>query len=259
MHMAVGLISWGRFLDAAGRKVTVPAPHTAPSRPWLWDLLRTDAAEIGSNFDFVQLPPWSLAQGGTGAGCDGYGVFQRRNLNGTRYGSLESLMAAIAALNAHGCRTYGDLVLHQLIGENGGPGIFRYLGADGKKMNGRGQTTPGWFRGTGGAPIPPFRPEDDVPVPADDIPFGRELSYQNCDPSGITEKDAKDYLTWVHARTAAVGYRFDDTKGNLRSCRSPHHGCCTERRILQRILRRQPGKSQLVGHVLSYERTLRRR
>jgi alpha-amylase len=213
--MAVGLMAWGRFLDASGNRVTVPAPPTDPGKPWLWDLLRTEAAAIGSTFDYVQLPPWSLAEGGAGPTCDGYSVFQRRNLNGTRYGSLESLMAAIAALNAHGCQTYGDLVLHQMTGENGGPGIFRYVGADGKTMNGRGQTTPGWFRGGTGHddPIPPFCREDDVPSPADDNPFGREISYQNCNPPHVTEDDAKDFLVWVRARTGAVGFRFDDVKG----------------------------------------------
>jgi alpha-amylase len=176
-------------------------------------MLRTTAADIATSFDFVQLPPWSLAEGGAGEGCDGYGIFQRRNLNGTRYGSLESLMAAIASLNAHGCRSYGDLVLHQMSGENGGPGIFRYPGADGRKMNGRGQTNPGWFRGGFGNSIPPFCRQDDVPSPADDLPFGRELCYQNSRPRGVAEKDAKDYILWSHARTGAVGYRFDDTKG----------------------------------------------
>ncbi|MGB6687175.1 MAG: hypothetical protein WBE76_04970 [Terracidiphilus sp.] len=213
--MAVGLIAWGRFLDDQGNKITVPAPSTDPGKPWLWDLLHSRAASIAASFDCVQLPPWSLAQGGAGAGCDGDGIFQRRNLNGTRYGSLESLMAAVSALNAHGCQTWGDLVLHQMIGENGGPGVFRYVGADGSTMNGRGQTTPGWFRGgmNEDDPIPPFCPEDDVPVPSDDIPFGREVSYQHCHPPNVTENDAKDYVVWSHARTGAAGYRFDDTKG----------------------------------------------
>jgi alpha-amylase len=213
--VAVGLIAWGRFFDAAGNRITVPAPATDPGAPWLWDFLRIDASEIGKSFDFVQLPPWSLAQGGAAPGSDGYGVFQRRNLNGTRYGSLESLMSAVAALDANGCATYGDLVLHQMSGENGGPGIFRYTGVDGKTWNGRGQTTPGWFRGgmKQDDPIPPFCREDQVPVPQDDFPFGRELSYQNCIPKGVTTRDAIDYLRWVTRRTGATGYRFDDTKG----------------------------------------------
>jgi alpha-amylase len=213
--MAVGLIAWARFQGpAAGQRVTVPAPTTEPGKPFLWDFLHAQAANLATSFDIVQLPPWSLAEGGAAPGCDGYGLFERRNLNGTRYGSLESLMAAIAALNAHGCQTYGDLVLHQMSGENGGPGVFKYSGKDGNTIA-RGETAPGWFRGGlgGNDPIPPFRPEDDVPVPADDAAFGRELSYQNAEPAGVTEEDAKDYLTWVHARTGAVGYRFDDTKG----------------------------------------------
>jgi alpha-amylase len=213
--VAVGLIAWGRFLDGEGNRITVPAPSTDPGAVWLWDFLRTIAKEIGTSFDFVQLPPWSLAQGGAAPGADGYGIFQRRNLNGTRYGSLESLMSAVAALNANGCATYGDLVLHQMSGENGGPGVFHYTGADGKTLNGRGQMTPGWFRGgmNEDDPIPPFCREDAVPVPSDDFPFGRELSYQNCNPSGVTAYDAIDYLSWVTKRTGAVGYRFDDTKG----------------------------------------------
>jgi len=215
--MAVGLIAWGRFFDQHGNRITVPAPPTNPGKPWLWDFLRNHAAEIGTNFDFVELPPWSLAQGGTAPGSDGYGLFQRRNLNGTRYGSLESLMSAIAALNAHGCGAHGDLVLHQMSGENGGPGVFQYLGADGKTWNGRGQTTAGWFRGGTGNddPIPPFCREDDVPSRQFDFPFGRELSYQHCHPPNVTLNDAIDYLTWVKLRTDAAGFRFDDVKGTF--------------------------------------------
>jgi alpha-amylase len=212
--MAVGLIAWGRFDGPNGQKITVPAPPTDPGKPFLWDFLHSEAANLATSFDIVQLPPWSLAQGGAGAGCDGYGLYERRNLNGTRYGSLESLMAAIAALNAHGCQTYGDLVLHQMSGENGGPGVFKYSGKDGN-LSARGNTTPGWFRGglNQNDPIPPFRPEDDVPDRGSDSAFGRELSYQNAIPAGVTEADAKDYTTWSQARTGAVGFRFDDTKG----------------------------------------------
>ena len=84
---------------------------------------------------------------------------------------------------------YLDVVLHQLDGENGGPGVFKYLGADGKSLNGRGPMQSGCFRG-----VPPAnRPEDAVPVPADDFAFGREKVYQNCEPAGYTIADALDY------------------------------------------------------------------
>jgi alpha-amylase len=146
-------------------------------------------------------------------------VSQRWNLGGlspTRYGSLESMMAAIAALNAHGTRSYGDLVLHQILGpENGGTGVSTYAGADGRTMNGRGATMPGWFRGGLGQndPIPPFCLEDDVPDRASDIPFGREVSHQHCHPKDVTTNDEIALVKWMTERTAFWGYRFDDVKG----------------------------------------------
>lgn len=219
----VGLIAWGRFVDGNGNKVTVPAPSSDPGKPWLADMIRENAASIAASFDMVQWPPTSKAQGGAGGGCDGYGVFDKRDLGTknqqgsvpTRYGSLESLMAAVAALNAYGTSSYGDMVLHQLIGENGGPGVFRYLGADGHTMNGRGATTPGWFRGGTGNndPIPPFCREDDVPNTYFDYSFGREVSYQHCNPAAVTTNDALDWITWLTKRVGYSGYRYDDVKG----------------------------------------------
>ena len=95
------------------------------------------------------------------------------------------------------------------MGENGGPGIFRYLGADGKTLNGRGQTAPAWFRG-----VPPDNlPDDDVPDKSSDFAFGRELSYQHCKPNRVTIDDALDYGEWVFRTTGADGARFDDVKG----------------------------------------------
>ena len=226
--MAIGLIGWGRFpvTDSNGvtSRATVPAPPTDKNALWLADYIRENAASIGSSFSFFQWPPFSKAQGGDGAGCDGYGVFDRydlgtKNQQGsipTRYGTLESLLSAIAALNAHGTQSYGDLVLHQMMGENGGPGIFRYLGADGKTQNGRGATTPGWFRGGTGNndPIPPFCNEDDVAGGiATDFSFGRELSYQHSNPAGVSLQAAKDFVQWLTKRTGVVGYRYDDVKG----------------------------------------------
>jgi alpha-amylase len=233
--MAIGLIGWGRFykldgkgnkvLDANGNpvKITVPAPPTNPGKPWLYDFVRENAADIGTHMDVFQWPPVSKAQGGAGEGCDGYGVYCRRDLGtapqqgstSTRYGTLEGLMAAVAALSAHGVDSYGDLVLHQLIGENGGPGIFHYLGADHKTLNGKGGTTPGWFRGgtCNNDPTPPFCKEDDVPDRTNDYPFGRELSHQHSNPAGVSLEDAKDYTAWLTKRVGFVGYRFDDVKG----------------------------------------------
>lgn len=221
--MSIGLIAWGRFFDANGNKITVPAPSTEKDVPWLADFVAENAQAISQSFDFVQWPPLNKVQGGAGPGCDGYGVFDRRDLGSknqqgsvpTRYGSCESILRAIAVLNSNGVGSYLDIVLHQLIGENGGPGVFHYVGADGKTLNGRGGAKPGWFRGGTGNndPVPPFCKEDAVPNSYYDYPFGREVSYQNCSPSRVTIHDALDYGDWLFRRTGAYGARFDDVKG----------------------------------------------
>jgi hypothetical protein len=43
----------------------------------------------------------------------------------------------IACCHAAGLDVYLDVLLHQLISENGGPGTFNYLGADATTLNGR--------------------------------------------------------------------------------------------------------------------------
>ncbi|MBB5470998.1 alpha-amylase [Paraburkholderia sp. CI2] len=221
--MGVALIAWGRFFER-GDKVTVPAPSTDSGAPWLWDYLAGMASDLRSvGFTALQLPPASKAQGGAEPGCDGYGVFDPRDLGSkpqqgstpTRYGTVDALRRMIACCHSVGIDVYLDVVLHQLIGENGGPGVFRYAGADGHSLNGRGPMQPGCFRGGTGNqdPIPPFRPEDAVPVPADDFPFGREKVYQNCVPLDYTLHDAIDFGDWLFRTTDADGMRFDDVKG----------------------------------------------
>jgi alpha-amylase len=216
--MGVALIAWGRFFDKNNNKITVPAPATTPGAPWLWDFLAKETLALRRvGFSALQLPPASKVQGGAGDGCDGYGLFDPRDLGSkpqqnsvpTRYGSAQSLRRLIACAHAVGLDVYLDVVLHQLSGENGGPGVFRYLGADGKTLNGRGAMSPGCFRG-----VPPAkRPEDAVPVPADDFAFGREKVYQNCEPKGYTIEDALDYGDWLFRTTDADGMRIDDVKG----------------------------------------------
>ena len=116
--MTVSLIGWGRFFDKFGNKVTVPAPSTDPGKPWLWDLLAAEAQNLASvGFDRIQLPPASKAQGGDGAGCDGYGIYDPRDLGTknqqgsipTRYGTADSLRRLVAV--AHRCGLAVDLDL----------------------------------------------------------------------------------------------------------------------------------------------------
>jgi len=215
--MTVSLIGWGRFFDKFGNKVTVPAPSTDPDKPWLWDLLAAEAQNLASvGFDRIQLPPASKAQGGDGAGCDGYGIYDPRDLGTknqqgsipTRYGTADSLRRLVAVAHRCGLAVDLDLVLHQLIG--GMNGTYRYLGADGKSLSGRGAMHPGCFRWSPGAGT---QPEDDVPVPRDDSSFGDEKVYQHSNPPRYTIVDALDYGDWVFRTTGADGARIDDVKG----------------------------------------------
>lgn len=79
--MGVALVAWGRFIDRAGNRIAVPAPSTTPRAPWLLGFLAGEVASLSAvGFSAVQLPPISKAQGGAGDGCDGYGVFDRRDI-----------------------------------------------------------------------------------------------------------------------------------------------------------------------------------
>ncbi len=214
----MALIGWGRFIAANGDKITVPAPTTDPGRPWLWDFLASQAYALRqAGFTALQLPPIGKAQGGAYDGCDGYGLFDPRDIGSknqqgglpTRYGTAERLRRLVAVANACGLDTYLDLVLHQRIGANLGAGCYRYLGANGASVAGRGALDPGCFR-----EVPPAnRPQDAVPNSFYDFSFGDELVYQNCDPPRRTIDDALDYGDWVFRTTGAAGARFDDAKG----------------------------------------------
>jgi len=214
--MSVSLIAWGRFYAKDGSKTTVPAPSTDPGKPWLWDFLASEAANLASvGFDRIQLPPASKAQGGDGAGCDGYGLYDPRDLGSknqqgsvtTRYGTVDSLRRLVAVAHQCGLAVDLDIVLHQLSG--GENAAYRYLGADGKTLNGRGAMDPGCFRsGSGGT-----QPQDNVPVPSDDFPFGDEKVYQHSNPARYTINDALDFGDWLFLTTGADGGRIDDVKG----------------------------------------------
>jgi alpha-amylase len=215
--MGVAIVGWGRRV-IGGLARTVPSPADGSAQKWWWDVLAEKMPELGAaGFTAILLPPVSKAQGGAGAGVDGYGLFDPRDLGNkpqqgsirTRYGSSEQLRRLVASAHASGMEVYLDVVLHQLSGENEGNGEFRYLGADGHTLNGRGPMHPGCFRG-----VPPAnRPPDPVPDPAHDFPFGREKVYENCIPAGYTINDALDFGDWLFRTTGADGLRCDDVKG----------------------------------------------
>jgi alpha-amylase len=215
--MTVSLIGWGRFFDRSGNRITVPAPSTDKGKPWLWDFLASQAEDLASvGFDRIQLPPASKAQGGDGAGCDGYGTYDPRDLGAknqqgsvpTRYGTIDSLRRLVGVAHRYGLSVDLDVVLHQLIG--GQNATYRYLGADGKTLNGRGAMHPACFRRTPGGGT---QPQDNVPVPSDDFAFGDEKVYQHCNPARYTIDDALDFGNWIFLTTGADGARIDDVKG----------------------------------------------
>ncbi len=221
--MGVALIGWGRFSTPDGN-VTVPCPSSKPPAPYLWDWLASQCHTLRRvGFTALQLPPSGKAQGGDGAGCDGYGVFdpmdqgaknQQGSVN-TRYGSFRSLRRLVAVAHANDMQVYHDVVLHQRIGGFPDASTFEYLGADGKTPNGRWPMRPGCFRGdvveVDGKAV--TIAEDDVPNAYWDISFGSEVSFQHCVPAGYTLRAAIGYVEWLFASTDADGARLDDVKG----------------------------------------------
>jgi alpha-amylase len=215
--MGVAYHAHARFLNQQGHKITVPAPvdPQTPTVPWWYDWIAMNAAALRrAGFTAILYPPVCKTQSGHFNTGDGYGVYDQYDIGSknqmgsveTRFGSREQLQRSIAIAHACGLDVYVDVVLHQLIGGNNG--VYRYLGANGTAGIGRFPKHPGCFRGA-----PPRRPQDPVPVPADDISFGDELVYVNCEPPGYTINGMIDFGDWLTRSLDCQGYRVDDTKG----------------------------------------------
>jgi alpha-amylase len=208
-----------RFLDRKQGRVTVPAPVDpgTPNAPWWYDYIAGKVQELAQvGFTAIMYPPVSKTQSGHWPTGDGYGVFDQYDIGWkdqmgareTRFGNREQLQRSIAVARACGLDVYLDVVMHQQSGSNGGDGVYRYVGADGVAGAGRFAKHPGCFRGN-----PPRRPEDPVPVPADDFAFGDEFVYRNSDPPRYTIDGMLAFGDWLTRSLDVQGYRFDDTKG----------------------------------------------
>jgi alpha-amylase len=206
-----------RLLAASGQKIVMPAPvdKDTPHAPWWWDHLAQQAADFRrSGFSAVLLPPVCKSQSGSAPGADGYGLYDNYDIGSknqvfnipTRYGDHERLRRMIGIMHACGLDVYADVVMHQYDGGNNG--AYRYVGADGKTLNGRFPKHPSCFVGA-----LPRVAVDPVADPQGNFEFGDMASYMNSTPQHYMLNGAIDAADWLTRTLDVQGYRIDDVKG----------------------------------------------
>jgi alpha-amylase len=204
---------WG----ANGQKIVVPAPidKDTPHAPWWWDHLASQAADFKRcGFSAVLLPPICKSQSGAAPDADGYGLYDnydigsknQANSRPTRYGDDERLRRMVAIMHACGLDVYADVVMHQYDG--GDNGTYRYLGSDGKTLNGRFPKHPSCFVGA-----PPGVAVDPVANPEGNFAFGDLVSYLHSTPANYMLDGTIDAADWLTRTLDVEGYRIDDVKG----------------------------------------------
>jgi alpha-amylase len=215
--MGVLLHALYRLMGPDGQKIVMPAPvdKDTPDAPWWWDHLARQAADFRrAGFSAVLLPPVCKTASGDAPDADGYGLYDNYDIGSknqffsvpTRFGDRERLQRMIAIMHACGLDVYGDVVLHQYYGGNNG--TYKYLGADGKTLDGRFPKHPSCFVGP-----PPRVPVDPVANPQGNFAFGDMVSYIHSTPKGYMLNGAIDAGDWLTRTLDLEGYRIDDTKG----------------------------------------------
>jgi alpha-amylase len=200
-----------------GQHIVMPAPidKNTPNAPWWWDHLASQAADFRrSGFSAVLLPPVTKTASGAAPDADGYGLYDTYDIGSknqvfnipTRFGDHERLRRAVAILHSCGLDVYADVVMHQYDGGNNG--VYQYVGADGKTLNGRFSKHPSCFVGA-----PPRVPVDPVANPQGNFGFGDMASYINCTPKGYMLNGTIDTTDWLTRTLDVQGYRIDDVKG----------------------------------------------
>jgi alpha-amylase len=168
-----------------------------------------------SGFSALLLPPVLKTNAGAAADADGYGPFDDYDLGSkqqffsvaTRFGTREQLQRCVSILRSNGLDVYVDTVPHQRSGGNNG--VYRYLGADGKSLNGRFPKSPGCFVGDA-----PRVPRDPIAGPVStDFGFGDELAPVNAIPKDYVMQGLIDAGDWMTRALGIQGYRIDDVKG----------------------------------------------
>lgn len=203
-----------------GPSISVPSPFDGdPSVPWWYDKIAHEAHQwAAAGYTDVLFPSPLKTNAGAYPGADGYGPFDDYDIGSkdtkqfggiaTRFGTAEKLRRAIAICHANGLQVHIDHVMHQRMG--GHNGVYRYLGADGKTLNGRFPKDPGCFRGD---PKDGRVPEDPVPDVPDDFSFGDELCPINAKPKGYVWDGLIDAGNWIFRTLGIQGARLDDMKG----------------------------------------------
>ena len=206
------------------KRQVMPAPvdPDTPNVDWWYNHVAQKVATIKqAGFTAVQLPPFCKTQGGSANDADGYGLFDPYDIGSknqsysvpTRFGTAEQLRRCIAILHANGIQVYGDVVLHQYDGGNNRE--YKYLGSDGKTLNGRFPKTASCFAGP-----PPGVMADPVFDPQGNFAFGDLVSFVNSKPPDYMASGTIDATDWLIRTTGIDGIRVDDVKGlNVDFCR----------------------------------------
>lgn len=208
----MGVLLQANYRQTAGK--TVPCPRDGhPTIPWWYDHIAMQARELArAGITAVLLPPVLKTASGIASNADGYGVYDDYDIGNklqvgdyaTRFGDREQLQRCIAILHANNIDVYIDTVPHQRYG--GRAGVYRYLGADGKRLNGRFAKHPTCFF--------PAVPRDPIAGPvADDFSFGDELCPINAVPKNYVMNGLVDAGDWLTRSLDVQGYRIDDVKG----------------------------------------------
>src|SRR5579875_1759674 len=168
---------------------SVPAPtKDDPTTPWFYDLLAFQMEEFAkAGITDIVIPNPAKAQGGSGKGCDGFGMFDPYDISlkhqqgsiQNRFGPFPALLRLISRAHRFGLRIHFSVVSHQRDGMYP-DGTSRFIGADGTTQNGRWQLNAGCFVGS---PVPPWCDRDSIMGPTQyDYSFGLECANQNCRP-----------------------------------------------------------------------------
>jgi alpha-amylase len=212
------IMMWANY--RRGPSISVPSPYDGDhSIPWWYDKIATLAQGWAKNgITDVLFPNPLKTNAGAYPGADGYGVFDDMDTGSkvtsqfggqaTRFGIAEQLRRAIAICHANGLNVLIDHVMHQRQGGRGN-GIYNYLGADGRTLNGRFAKTASCFVGD-----PPRVPRDPIAGPVqDDFAFGDELCPVNALPPGYVADGLIAAGNWLFRTLDADGARLDDMKG----------------------------------------------